>query len=111
VRNLVQHPITSDEIAHCLRELSYQLNGEGKIGDMRPLLLTTAANVVVAADEMLKGIDKRLALPDIPHPRSHGKKQREGGSPDHMKWVTPWDAATKLIEAFQSGNPKQEAET
>lgn len=111
MRNLVQYPITSDEIVACLRQLSTEISdidGERLIGDMRPLLLQTAANVVEAADEMLKGIDKRLATPNIPYPRTHGKRQREGGHPDPLKWVTPWKEATALIEAFESGNPKVE---
>ncbi len=95
MRNLMQHPITAAEIETFLEYLAVEINAEGLIGDMRPLLLKTAAAVVRAAHGMIDGIDKRFQ----DHP---GK--------DHMKWVTPWDRATAIIQAFDAYNPKSPIE-
>ena len=43
MRNLMEFPIDDDEILECLKTLSEQLTSEGRIGDMRPMLLTEAA--------------------------------------------------------------------
>lgn len=46
MRNLVQYPITYDEIIECLTEASEDASRMGLIGDMRPLLLKYAADIV-----------------------------------------------------------------
>jgi hypothetical protein len=40
------HPVTREEIVNCLRQLSSRYADEMLIGDMRPLLLGIAAQVV-----------------------------------------------------------------
>ena len=46
MRNLAQHEITLREIEDCLRKLATEISGEGRGGDMRPLLLEAAATIV-----------------------------------------------------------------
>lgn len=43
MRNLLQYPITPDEVLECLRSEADAINDRDVIGDMRPLLLTEAA--------------------------------------------------------------------
>lgn len=85
MRNLAEYPITHQEVIDELRQLA-ELPFSG-IGDMRPLILETALAVVVAARDMLDGIEERLKQ-DPP-----------------LKWVTPWDKATQIIQAFDVCNP------
>lgn len=47
MRNTVEYPITKEEIAECLRGLSILFQREGRIGDMRPLLLEKARDLVL----------------------------------------------------------------
>ena len=42
MRNLLEYPITRDEVIECLTKLRESILEEGCIGDMRPLLLTVA---------------------------------------------------------------------
>ena len=53
MRNLVAHPITREEIVSCLRRLEAESPHEGLTGDMTPLLLAAAAEIVERADERL----------------------------------------------------------
>ena len=46
MRNLMAHPVTREEIVNFLRQLSSDFANEMRIGDMRPLLLGIAAQVV-----------------------------------------------------------------
>jgi hypothetical protein len=46
MRNLMEYPITTDEIISCLRELVDALNAKARIGDMQPILLYLAANII-----------------------------------------------------------------
>lgn len=46
MRNLPQYPVTTAEIEECLRDLAAELSAEGGIGDMRPILLTKAAQII-----------------------------------------------------------------
>lgn len=48
MRNLEEHPITYEEIILCLERLSLDLSQEERIGDMRPLLLQKAAEIIRA---------------------------------------------------------------
>lgn len=89
MRNLVEYPITSEEVVQLLRQLATTAMVENRdsYGDMTVLLLATAAEVVETADSLLKAVDKRLK-----------------GEPP-LKYVTPWKEATELIKAFNSQNP------
>lgn len=44
MRNLNAHPVTSEEEIATLREVADKLEEEGKIGDMRPVTLRSAAD-------------------------------------------------------------------
>jgi hypothetical protein len=46
MRDLHRYPITLEEIERCLLTLSDEINKEEAMGDMRPLLLKTAAMIV-----------------------------------------------------------------
>ncbi len=49
MRCLRTHPITDQEIIDCLLRLSSEISGEGRRGDIRPILLSKAARIVEAA--------------------------------------------------------------
>jgi hypothetical protein len=85
MRNIVKYPITESEIVECLERLSKEILDEGSCGDIRPLCLKAAAEIVQAAGELLRGIDRRLADPN-----------------STMRYVTPWAEATKLVKALKS---------
>lgn len=87
MRNLVQYPITAEEVAKRCEALAEASNPEGRVGDMDALLLRTAAATVRAADAVLGAIEYR----------------REG--PDKLRYVTPWREAADLALALQVGNP------
>ena len=46
MRNLAQYPVTTAEILECLRTLFEEISAEKRPGDMRPLLLRKAAEIV-----------------------------------------------------------------
>ena len=48
-RNLAEDPITVEEIRDTLRTMADQIESEKHIGDLRPLILRTAANIVLRA--------------------------------------------------------------
>ena len=45
-RNLIKYPITREEIIDCLTTLAADIIKEEKVGDMRPSLLTLAAEII-----------------------------------------------------------------
>lgn len=49
MRNLNKHPLTLKEVVNGLREMAAEIAKEEAIGDIRPLILNTAANVVLRA--------------------------------------------------------------
>jgi len=55
LRNLVEFPVTKDEIVRCLLDLAYNRIKENVtevlVGDMTPLLRTTAAQIISELDE------------------------------------------------------------
>lgn len=55
MRNLVEFPVTKDEIVRCLLDLAYNRIKENVtevlVGDMTPLLRTTAAQIISELDE------------------------------------------------------------
>lgn len=57
MRNLKRYPITSQEIEDCLRDLAKEHGADktGLIGDMTPILLEAAANIVRRAEFVLNG--------------------------------------------------------
>lgn len=56
MRNLLEHPITPEEVVKCLELLALDNSFEKtrRIGDMTPLLLLTAARIVEAANSVLE---------------------------------------------------------
>ena len=54
MRNLIQYPISKEEIVGCLKEFAKEVDPEitGLYGDMRPLLL---AEAVLIVDKMWNG--------------------------------------------------------
>ncbi len=50
MRNLIKYPVTDQEIVECLRRLADEKSEEGRrvglCGDMEPLLLATAADII-----------------------------------------------------------------
>ena len=48
-RNLAEYPITEEEIRDALRQQADEIEKEMRIGDLRPLLFRTAANIVMRA--------------------------------------------------------------
>ena len=59
MRNLIQYPITSAEIATYLQELEDSLSYENTklLGDMRPLLLSAAKIAVLTNERLLMKIE------------------------------------------------------
>lgn len=51
MRNLLEYPVTREEIIELLLQLSQQFSEEFSCGDMRPLLLQIAAKAVKEADD------------------------------------------------------------
>jgi xanthine dehydrogenase iron-sulfur cluster and FAD-binding subunit A len=45
-RNLIKYPVTREEIIDCLTTLSADIIKEERVGDMRPSLLTLAAEII-----------------------------------------------------------------
>jgi hypothetical protein len=46
MRNLIEHPPTKQEVVKCLSDLRIALTSTESVGDMRPLLLQIAAEVI-----------------------------------------------------------------
>lgn len=46
MRDLVQYPVTRAEIVETIKQLADVVDGENRVGDMRPLLLRQAAQYV-----------------------------------------------------------------
>jgi hypothetical protein len=80
VRNLLKYPVTQEEILESLRKQMLDIRAEGRIGDMRPLVLRHTTEILEAAFGLLKGFDRRAA---------------ERG----MRFVIPFNEATALIKA------------
>ena len=60
MRNLDQYPITVSEIRNTLRSMADQIEKEERIGDLRPLILRTAANIVLRAEFSTHDIGRGL---------------------------------------------------
>jgi hypothetical protein len=58
MRNLKAYPITLDEIEQCLLCFAEELSKDELIGDMRPLLLQTAAEIVGKCAVAAEAIEK-----------------------------------------------------
>lgn len=54
MRNLIQYPVTKEEIIGCLKEFAKEVDPEttGLCGDMRPILL---AEAILIVDKMWNG--------------------------------------------------------
>ncbi len=80
MRNLLQYPVTQEEILESLRGQATSIRNEECIGDMRPLILRHTIEIVEAAFGLLKGFDRR---------------DQECG----MGFVIPFAEATALVKA------------
>lgn len=80
MRNLLQYPVTQEEILESLRRQMLDIRAEERIGDMRPLVLRHTIEILEAAFGLLKGFDRRAA---------------DRG----MGFVIPFTEATALIKA------------
>lgn len=83
MRNLRQYPITELEILEVLRRVSLEKASDGTIGGTDSVCLDVAAEIVEAAYNILRGIEKRF-------------KDNPGSA---LRYCTPWDKATDLIHA------------
>lgn len=91
MRNLLEYPVTPAEIVECCRrEADLAKQNALSFGDMSPLLLSMAADVVEAAAGMLEGIEERFRNGDL------------------LAYTTPWDRATALVRAFQAVKPPED---
>lgn len=79
MRNLTEHPITLHEIEKCLEQLADEIDRYQSIGDMRPLLLKTAANIIRRV-EFATHIPY-LQIGGYPRGREGGKARAEKLSP------------------------------
>ncbi len=65
MRDLTQHPIDVAEVAKCLEDLSDEIcrkNAEsGNVGDMTPVLLTTARRIILRSTFNTYGIGQGLS--------------------------------------------------
>jgi hypothetical protein len=52
MRNLLEYPITKEEIVECLAELARTFDNLELCGDMRPLLLKRAIKIIKSAKEI-----------------------------------------------------------
>ena len=82
MRNLMQYPITKQEILLHLGAERGANDSEitGLVGDMRPLYLEHIISIVIAAFELCDGFERRMS---------------ERG----MGFVVPFPEATKLMQA------------
>lgn len=90
MRNLLQYPVTQEEILESLRSQKRAIEQEQRIGDIRPLILRHTVEIVEAAFGLLKGFDRR---------------DQERG----MGFVIPFPEATALVKAcdFRIPNPAE----
>ncbi len=54
MRNLAQYPVTELEILQCLGQLESTFRSQARLGDMRPVILATAAEIVKAVGEAVR---------------------------------------------------------
>lgn len=50
MRNIVEFPVTKQEIYECLERIQHDLMEEGRIGDMRPYLVDLALGIILKSD-------------------------------------------------------------
>lgn len=54
MRNLIKYPISEKELLSCLRSVSTSASHEQAPGDMRPILLECARDIIAAAPDSIK---------------------------------------------------------
>lgn len=57
MRNINKYPITVEEVVKALLDLADIINGEDRIGDMRPTLLKVAAQTIEQGNRLYYDID------------------------------------------------------
>lgn len=62
MRNLVEYPVTKDEIMENMDRLSQEILKEGGVGDMRPLLLREASKLIESQADTISGLESDLFL-------------------------------------------------
>lgn len=78
MRNLDQYPITKSEIVDCMNKMISECDPD-LIGDMRPLLLGRAVEIIEGANTLLGEMSDRLDLKQ-PH-----------------KYIAPYGPAAELL--------------
>lgn len=61
MRNLIEYPVTHDEIIQCLEERKRVVMASNCLGDMRPLLLEAAIDIVKANKNIALRFDGKIA--------------------------------------------------
>lgn len=92
MRNLLEYPVTQEEILQSLRAQKLEIQGEQRIGDIRPLVLRHSIEIIEAAFALLKGFDERAKQPG-------------------MGFVIPFVEATALIKACDFTIPRPHRES
>lgn len=87
MRNLIEYPITEEEILACLKRHAEVVITSETTGGMDAMLLTAAIDIVKCAGDMLRGIEKRF--------------DTESSS---LRYVTPWKEAAALVEAMRGNH-------
>lgn len=87
MRNMVQYPLTIEEIL-CAVKAAGEVDDD-EIGSLNPLIFEHVFKIVKAASAMIDGIDSRMA---------------DNPLGDPMRWITPWKEATDLVKAFEGVN-------
>lgn len=74
MRNLLEYPITAEEVVECLdnilKEVEYESKARTLFGDMRPLLLRTAIEVVREAGKPDADIPRINTAMDSQNPKA-----------------------------------------
>lgn len=87
MRNLLEYPLTKEEIVTTLRNEARHHSEMGGIGDITPVCLEAAAQIVEASFLMIEEINRRLDDKLVACP---------------LRYTTPWAEATKLLKAQRS---------
>jgi hypothetical protein len=65
MRDMGKHPITREEVIDCLDTLQKEMAAENRAGDMRPILLKTAADILRNPEILLKDAIRDRLMEEI----------------------------------------------
>lgn len=114
MRNLLEYPITDQEIVECLYNLASKLDAEERIGDMRAVLLTTAGDIVAArkiTEAKLKAAQEHMAVCagdtiSLENEVRLMRRHLEDAQALNVKYIAAVDAAAEcLIDSRTAENP------